>query len=73
LYICTLNISNFSPENDDDSDFEEPQVVTKGRKRQKRGDGPVSFMPFGPVTNFLLAKYFFPGQPKKAGPHFRHC
>ena len=29
-------------------------------------------MPFGPVTNFLLAQKKISGQPK-AGSHFRHC
>jgi hypothetical protein len=28
-------------------------------------------MPFGPVTNFLLAQTIF-FRPAKAGPHFRH-
>ena len=31
-----------------------------------------TIMPFGPVTNFLLAQKNFLGQPK-AGHHFRHC
>jgi hypothetical protein len=31
-----------------------------------------TIMPFGPVTNFLLAQKKLFGQPK-AGPHFRHC
>ena len=30
-----------------------------------------TIMPFGPVTNFLLAQKNFLGQPK-AGHHFRH-
>ena len=30
-----------------------------------------TIMPFGPVTNFLLAQKIFSGQPK-AGAHFRY-
>jgi hypothetical protein len=31
-----------------------------------------TIMPFGPVTNFLLAQKNIFG-PANAGPHFRHC
>jgi hypothetical protein len=31
-----------------------------------------TIMPFGPVTNILLAQKTFFG-PAKAGPHFRRC
>ena len=31
-----------------------------------------TIMPFGPVTNFLLAQKKIFG-PAKADPHFRHC
>ena len=31
-----------------------------------------TIMPFGPVTNFLLAQHFFFGPAKGCGPHFRH-
>jgi hypothetical protein len=33
---------------------------------------PLQGMPFGPVTNFLLAQKNIFG-PANAGPHFRHC
>ena len=41
------------------------------QKKMSQNDW-ATIMPFGPVTNFLLAQNFFSGQPK-ASPHFRHC
>ena len=43
------------------------------KKKQKMSQNVwATIMPFGPVTNILLAQNFFSDQPK-AGPHFRHC
>ena len=40
------------------------------QKKMSQNDW-ATILPFGPVTNFVLAPIFFSGQPK-ASPHFRH-